>query len=300
MVSQLNCLEMISRVRRRIEDRDASMFTDEEVLEALDETLAPIFADLRMAGRYYDLDSLTIPFSTFTQVEENTWEADLPEYVGDVLLVEGQRGGQIPITVQRAQLHERNVAREFLSGKHPLWYWSEFNNPGKFRVSGNFVTMTEVQVWFMRRWPPLHYSFAGPSSTSTVLAVLNPTGDFVNVDDYYIGMKLEITAASNAAHVGLRRRIVDSVGRSTLTLDSALPFTPTSTTQWALISPLSGQYNELHVAEAANALLMRLGNVNQASGMFPWLQHLRNRFQMDVRLRDTSQPRRVSNDRVLR
>lgn len=296
----LTAVEAVDRLGKRVEDRNNVVFSEMEKLEALDEAVSELYTELRLQGQHYDMDSMTVPIASFTVIQKGVWEYEVPQYVSDVIRIEAQASvGSVPMPIQKAKLDEKDGALHFFASRQPVWHWAKFSNTGRIQLRGNFVTLSNVTIYFMRRWAPMHRAVASGGTLNT-LVIGAVTGRLVPLDDLYIGQRIQITAdTTTPANVGQRRRILDfDAATSTFTLDADLSGAPDASTQYAMLTPIAPEYVELMLEMAANILLLRVGDLQTARSRYPRLASLRDTFERAIRLRDTSDQRRVHSIRT--
>lgn len=111
-----------------------------------------------------------------------------------------------------------------------------------------------VNIRYIQDWSDLHFGNAEATfdDTAIVLATTPAGGERSVIDDIYNRMRFEIhDAASDAAPKGEIKTITDFVGSTrTVTLDSALTAVVAATTEYSIMPPWPGMFDELLVLEA--------------------------------------------------
>ncbi len=297
----LNCADALNRVRRRIVDTSENMFSDDEVLEAMDEALQPIFTTVRLAGESHEMDEINIPKSDFTDISTGVLEFSLPEIVADIREVEGVTAAELaPVPLPRAYIQEKDLGRGFGSSTLPAWFFSKFGRPGRIQLRGRANEFKSFNIWFTRRWAPMHFGTAASGTTTTLVFDASPDGGVVIPrDDVYSGLDLEVTAdPTEPTNVGALARIQAYVGSTrTVTFEKALPAAANLTTTYALVIPLDPELTKYFIEETAYELLSRLDETENLLIMERRLGFLRERFSTSLRMRQTTEPKRVYSSR---
>lgn len=296
----INAIKAITRVRRRVQDTGSVAYTDAEVLEAIDDALSPIFTTVRMSGQQNELELLSIPVGSLTALGNEIRETVLPETVAEIQLVQGEdaAGRTVPF-LKAAHLMEMDLARGNRGIRQPIWLFSRHGRPGRIQIRGTLTPIVQVNIWYVRRWPPLHYGTASAGGASTITFPAAPTGDLSLRDDTYIGMDVEIVADSGApANVGAMRRVSDYVGSTRVaTFESAWPAATSATTAYALVVPLDAEHVEYLVEEAAYKLYEMLAETDNMAAMEVRRRRLEERFLSGLRRRHGQEPLRMWSSR---
>lgn len=293
MAVPLTAVDAVRRVRNRIEDPAANEFSDSEVLEFLDEALHSLWIETLATGDNHELDLLQIPVASLTNVNTNEHEYTLPEYLAEVRGVEGAKAGRLSVEeIPRAPL----TLRTQIIGPSYVWRSSR---PGTLRIAGRITGFTTINVWYIRRWGPLHYA----DSPQTGLALddqiqfsASPTGAVVRRNDLYVGMDVQVTADFPSGTKDQVRRITGYTGNTQIAqLASAWPAGAlTGQSSYSLVVPLAPEHTSLLLSETAYLMAEELGMEGQIALMLPRLSRLRSAFKVSVSNRDNT-PKRVWN-----
>lgn len=297
----LNCVKAITRVRRRIQDTNSIAFDDPQILEAIDDSLQSLYISMMQSGQNYDMDLLTVPRTSMTEITTEVLEFILPETVGEIRMIEGSTASTLkPVPLLHARhLSEKEMGRGFGSLNQPVWFYSKASRPGRIQIRGRSIEFTEFNIWHARHWPPLHYGLAQAGTINTLQFAAAPTGDIALRDDLYIDMDVEITAdTAQPANVGARNRISDYVGATrTATFEANWPAVTGATTNYALVVPLEPEHTDYLVERAAEELLQQLGEADALAAMAPRLEQLRERFVASLAQRQTQDSLRLWSGR---
>jgi len=303
----MNCQKAVNRIRTRISDPDGESVPADVVLEAINDMLQPVWTDVLSSGMQHEMDQFT---PTFNQIETGITEAILPEYVGEIRLVMGFRGAGTPgVIIPKANTREIEVGRGTFATSNPVWTFSKFSSPGRIQIRGRYSQFTSYQIWYARKWAPLHYGQASATSAAdgTTLALDEPAtataGEVLERDDLYIGMQVEITAdGTNADNVGQLRRIVGYDGATRVaTLETALPSVTTDdSTQYALVIPLDPDGTKYLIESAVYELYLQIGSPEDIAVMERRFQALQSRFKSNMVRRQNYENPRLHSSRRLR
>jgi len=297
MVSPLTAEKLVDQVRQRVSDEGRLIFTEAKILDAADYAFQHIAETVRFAGRDHELDRLDIAPSAMTKVEQQWYEYSLPEWVGAIRRIEGtvSYGDTTPIEMLPSILETKDVGRVPFVAQQPRWIRSRFGRPGNFSIFGEAGNFTLIRVWFIRRYPPLHYGTAQGGSTTTIQFASSPTGTVVMRDSLYVGMDVMLTGGTNQDTM---RRITAYTGSTrTATLDSAAPATITASQTYSLVVPLEQEHGEYFIEEVTRRLLARLANTEHLAATEPQYRELQERFKAGLETRDQSRPRTIWNRR---
>lgn len=199
MTTALNAKDLVVRVRDRILDKSSRAIDDATVLRFADDALQSLYTTMRLSNQDYELDRLLIPFANFVESDPNLVETRLPEYVGEVRLVEKQVQGQSigAILDKSPTLKQRSIAMGAFAVRNPVWFYSRHARPGWLAIAGRLGGITDVAIWYIRKWAPMHFgtATAGGANTLTFDAPGDTTltGRVLLRDSYYVGMDVEIT-----------------------------------------------------------------------------------------------------------
>lgn len=301
MAAPLNASSLVTKIRRRLRDQDANnpQWSDTELLEAADDALEPIFTTVRAAGSDHELDYLTLSDLPATTLGTNVVAYQLPEFVGSVRRMKALRAGEAHgIELDRAELGYEDAAYEGLGFGIPRWIYSKGRMGGEVQIRGSTAAFPTIQLWYVRRWPPLHYGLAAASGAATLVLSPAPSGRIVKRDSLYVGIDFEITNNVPSGNQDAMRRCTAYVGSTnTATVSSNWPAIPTTSTAYAMIVPLEPEYGDWLVEMATMLILEREGNLTQLAAMRDRVAMLENRAMTGLRHRDTSRPKRVWSSR---
>lgn len=300
MAPPLTAQRAVTRLQRRIADRTATIWSAAEILEAMSEVLQPIYTSVKCAGSDHGLDKVKLTVSSaFTNPEEGIWEYSLPEQIGAVRRVEGIQGSILrPFDIDHVDLNDMHAFRGFWDRGFPIWTRGV---EGVLRIVGRLESFDSVQVWYVRKWPDLHYGAAqaasGGAAANKFRFAASPTGRVIQRDDVYNGMQVEFSSGS---HVDALRRISDyDAATGDVTLASALGSNITTET-YSLVVPLDSEHTEFFMESMLIRLLEETGNDSHiAVSMGSRFARLEERFHSGLRKRDTSRSRRVRNRRSI-
>lgn len=297
MVTALTAEQLVDQVRQRASDEGQLIWTAAKVLDAADLAFQHIWDTIRFAGRDHELDRLDLVPSTLTRVEDQWYEISLPEWVGAIRRIEGVTGTSDPRPIDAipSNLEEKDFARTAFLSKQPRWIRSRFGRPGSISFMGEIGSFTTLRVWFIRRYPPLHYGTAQSGTLSTIQFAASPTGRVVQRDSLYVGMDVMFTNGTNQDQI---RRVTAYTGSTrTATLDSALPAAVNSSSNYSIVVPMEQEHSEYFIEEVTRRLLARLANVEHLAATEPQYQELKERFKASLETRDQAQPRRIFSRR---
>jgi len=261
MATYLTARKLVTKIRQRIGDEQQgssglTKWSDADILEAADDIFQEVSETTRMAHADHELDRLELTLETdFTSVEAFWWEYSLPEYVRNVRWVEGVDANSSSVLIQPVS-HSELEARQW-SQTHRMpttWTLTRWGRPGSFSIHGNLAnSITKVRIWFIRRYPALHYGTADAGSSSgTLVFQASPTGDVVLRDDLYTGMDVVNEDTGSLA------RITDYVGSTrSATLSKSEDW---SSASYSLVLPLEPEISEYFVQKVAMHFFMRSGN----------------------------------------
>lgn len=292
----LTAQKLVEQVRQRASDEGSLIWTPEKILDAADQAFQHVWDTVRFAGRDHELDRLDIAPSAMTRVEDQWYEYSLPEWVGAIRLVEGVTGSSDtrPIEAIPAGLEHKDVSRVAFLSKQPRWIRSRYGRPGSISFMGD-VTFSSIRVWYIRRYPPLHYGTAQSGTTTTIQFAASPTGTVIQRDSLYVGMDVLMTNGTNTDQF---RRVTAYTGATrTATLDSALPVAVTASTTYSLVVPLEQEHGDYFIEDVTRRLLARLANTEHLAATEPQYREAQERFKASLETRDQAQPRRIFSRR---
>lgn len=288
MISTIGAAELEDRIRRRIEI-SASTFSSDEVLDAAKSAMNRLYTKMRMANRGHEHEDMVIAPTDPVAVTGRQFVADyrLPEWVGEVTSIEGLVGGGWR-TVPIPRLDSQIVSNAF----GVRWQWLS-SRPGIVRFHGQLSAFSGISMTIVRAWAPLHYGTAAGGSANTITFAAAPTaGKLIRRDDVYIGMDVLITNDSPPGVLDQIGRITDYVGSTRVaTVEVPWAVAPTSATQYGLVPPVAGEYEELLIEESAQILKEELSEPLPPS---PRLPDLRDLFEEGLCRRD-AEPTRFYN-----
>lgn len=294
MSQTINTREIETRIRQRIHDLGSRVFDSGELLATLDDELRVLFSEMRSAGQSYGQDYLDVTIASMTQIESGVYEYRPPDYVSDIQLIEALVSlGQPSLPIPFVPNELKDVQRTRMGGTGVVWTWGR---NGAVQIRGSISPVT-VRLWFIRALGPMVYGTSSAGST-TSLTIATVTGAHKNRTDIYRGLELEVTSDGSAANVGQVVR-VSAYGSSVLTFD-ALPAAASSSTAWAMVVPVPPEYVELVIARTAVSLLSRTGNAEEYQLQLDKLQRAEKAFAQNVTNRQTGEPRRLYNSRLVR
>ena len=274
---------LISHVRKIVSDRDTSVWTDAEILEAAHSVWGRIWEKIRCGGKDHHLDNIVVPRSEFVQVRSGMFEARLPEIVGSVRALE-------PASQVSFQLDVN--ARSLL----PAWSFTEGAFPGKISFWQSLTD--DVRVWFIRRYPPLHIGVAGSTDANGETLRFDQSatrvGELWRRPDLYETMQVEIVGdATTPSNVGLRS-FISAWDGTDATLETPVGQITSGDTTYEVLAPMPDEamnYFEWSVAEEMLGRSWDTGALASAQMMLYGPTGLERRF-------DAGLTRRISRERV--
>ena len=289
----INCLNALTRVRRRVADANANIFSDAVILEALDESLGYLFSQVRMSGQDYDYDLIASQRTAWASLGNQIIEYTLPETVREVVNISGQTASGAEVEFLKAHVEERNYGRVPITGR-PVWFFSKQARPGRIEVRGQVTPFPVINIRYVRAWAPLHYGTAAAGGADSLTFPAAGIGRIIPRPDVYTGMDVEITADTEAANVGALGRVASYSGVTRVaTFDAPWPAATSAATSYAIVVPLDPEHVDYLVEEAAYDLFSRLGEVDQLATMEPRLARLRDRFAEAINARHSAEPKRL-------
>jgi hypothetical protein len=270
---ELTCQELISRVRNQVADRAAEVWTDPQVLQACDQALESVWIDIKMAAREQHLTYLDIPANEFDAVSDQATEWTPPESVGAIRSVAGYHGNAT-VCIPHVEVEMLPLAQRI---RGP--FYVRVN--GRLRIFRN--TFGTVRVWYVRRWPPLHYGEAGAASTDSALQFDPAPIGVAKARDIYEGARVEIMSGAN------QDRLVTILAFDTATMTATIDTLPAPIAEgdvYSLLVPVEGEHGDLVATAASMRLLERAGNTDYLSALMPaYGQHL-ERFRASINQQD--------------
>lgn len=297
MASPLNSLTLVSRVRTRVGDRGPTqqqLWTDTMILEAADDCLQTIWDEVRHAGQDHELDRIEVPVASFTRIEEGWYEYELPEWVGAIRKVEGVTGGTPQVfEVLDTELDNKDIPRMGWVAGRPRWARSKLGRSGTLGIFGGITVFPTVRLWFIRKWPPLHFGTAAAGALGTITFPASATaGRVVARDSLYVGVDIEITAGVPVPVDEMRRVTAYAGSTRVATVSPSWSIAPTNQTQYALVVPLESEHGSYMIETVARALLERRGDEKQLAATLPRYIEIKERFHASLRRRDQI-PKRI-------
>lgn len=298
----LTAQSLVDRVRQRVADEGSLIWNNTKILEACDDAMQTVTEYVRLAGSDHELDREDFLATQFTTVEAGWYELALPEWVGAIRRVEGVNSGgsEFPQLIRQAGLHDKELGRGIMDPLRgtlaPRWVRSRFGRPGSFSIFGEPSSWGKIRVFFIRRYPPLHWGTtpASGSTTSLVFAATATAGRIIQRDSLYVGMDVEITQPASP-NLDQYRRITAFIGSTkTASFDAATPWPASTASQlYSLVVPLDSEHTELLIEECARRLYERSGNTQHLATLAPRLAELKERVSSSARKRDLDSPKRI-------
>jgi len=297
VTTQLNAQSLIDQVRQRTSDPGGLIWTDRSILDAADLAFESIWDTVRMGDRTAETDRLDVATTSWTRVEDFWYEYELPEYVMSILRVECLNGaGDVsPIEMMPVDVNTKDYARLPFRAAKPGWFRSRRGRAGTIAFMGDLTSFTGARIWYVRRYPPLHFGTAESGSTTTMVFDATPTGRVVRRADIYVGLDVEFTSGTN--NTDQIRRITAYDG-TTATLASALPTAVSSSQTYALVVPLQIEHGEYFIETTTRRLLARLANTEQLAATEGQFRALEERFRASLTSRDPGNPKRIQRRRL--
>jgi hypothetical protein len=300
MTNAINVMDVLKGVRKRIHDNADLVYDVGEKLDAADDVMRSLFTRIRQTGEGHGLDFLDINVSQLTTVESDVVEYDLPEYVADIQLVEKvQQPGVPPIPMKKASFEDMNVARGIFASDEQRWLFTRYGNAGTIQIRGRVGTFTNIRIWYVHSWGPLHYATASGGSTTSI-TVGTPSPNYKNRPSLYDGMQLEIVAdVTQPTNVGSVRRCTLFTG-GVFTLQTALPAAANNTTQYALLIPLPPETHTYFIECVVDELLSRDGNQEEIALRADKMARLDALFEQAISDRSSGEPPKFVSGRQFR
>lgn len=291
MTVPLSARAAVLRIREQIEDVEGDSFTSTQILDAVDRSLQPIFSRLRQAGQRYEMDVLSVPVSSLTLAGADRYEFQLPWYVASIEYVEGERAG-----IQRRD--------EIVMAEHG---WKEaasgavrhYSRRRELTFLGKVTAYTNVILWYVRAWPPMHYGLAqAATSVGTFRFGASTEGNVIQRPGAYVGLEIEI---NNDTPPGMQDeivRIASYAGGTTreCTLTSPLPAIATAQTAYSLLLPIDTEFSDYLIEVAVDLLLRGRGDITQSAANRERRQKLEFDFETAIQARDMGAPARIWNN----
>lgn len=277
----LTAVNLLSRVRRRVKDGGGNRFSDTEMLEIADEVMgSDIFTTARSVASDREVTMTAYQNSDFTTVDARTQSLTLPEWVGDVRLIEGVMGSGRAVEIPRSEI---NFRHEVIG---PSWHFTS-DRPGTIYLVALPGAFTTVNVWYHRTYAPLHYGTAQAGAAAGTFRFgtdANTTGKVLNRAGLYVGLDIVCTNDSPAGVLDQTARITGYTGGSTreCTITPNWGTIPDATTQYSLAVPIPSQEVTAFLIELmAEACYDQLGETRP----LPRLERLREEFSIAAQKR---------------
>ena len=283
---------------RKVVAAGTGQWTDTELLATLDEVLSSVWTQTNMAGRDHTLDSMeiTVPDLVAVASVSGAYEWDPPAYVGPVRALEWLRA-QSPESAVPIPTGALLMARGYLSNYPQQLAWHR-SGADVVRISGLTAT-PRVRVWFLRRWPAMHFGTTGAIGTTTQMTLAPTAGVAPARPGWYVASRIVWNSGTN----------LDALVRVTSNTASplVLNFTPilanavAAGEQYSLLLPCDPEHADYVIQETALRLLStRDGNSQQAREQRILVAKLEQAFVADLAERDMARQRRPSNSRTYR
>ncbi len=296
----VNTVELLARVRNRINDKSALVFDDAEVLEVCDDSVREMFTSLRTHGDDIELDSLDVTTASLTQVEPGIFSWQPPEIVADVQMFELRESDGRSVQMRKVSLEEKDYGTLGMRLLNDAWVWHR--GPRKtVRFIGMVTAYQTLRVWFVRAIPPMFQSLgAGAGTTTTFLPVQSSPG-LKNRNDLYVGQEFEVVAGNANDLNKLVRCTAFGVagGTTTLTFAPALSAATGVTTRLAMTVPLPPEHSKFLVVMIARTLFGRQGSAEQQALIEREYAQLREDFDTGISRPSTGEPPRLFSSRTL-
>lgn len=293
MTTQLTAQALVDQVRQRTADAGTLIWTDRNILDAADHAFEHIWDTMRLGDHSQEMDRLDIAVASWTRIEDLWFEYELPEYVMSIRRLESVNGvgDATPIEMRATNVDNKDSYRLPLRSTIPGWFRSRRGRAGSISFMGDVTSFSGTRLWFIRRYPPLHYGTAASGTTTSMVFSGSPTGRVVRRSDLYVGMDVEFTSGTNIDQI---RRITAYNGTTNeATLSSALPVAVTNASTYSLVVPLEIEHGEYFIEETTRRLLARLANTEQLAATEPQYRELQERFKSSLASRDMGVPKKI-------
>lgn len=290
---QITAPELISRIRNRVADRDGEVWSDDEILARVDQVLEQIWTIVRLAGRDHTLDSVELTPASFTSLGNQAWSYEPPSNIAHIRSIEGMvSANSISQPFYQSELHSKDWTR-YSAGGYVTWHRGP---QGTIRLVGNIGRYSTIVLYYLRRWPPIHYGTAAGNGTTTTLKLdTSPVGRVVKRTGVYEGHLIQFTSGANVDLV-VRVTAYDRTSH-TVTFTPAVTATANNDA-YSLLIPVDAEHSDMVAIDATMSLLASGGNDDYLASLAPLQQEARERFRSALSARDQDSPRTVwSNDR---
>lgn len=283
MGSRITAVDLIDRVRDWVADPRAEVWTDASVLARADQVLESIHTRVRLAGRDHDLGIEDFSVSGLTQLGGGNAELALPEYVTAVRQVTMLKSVPAEVPIPQADVHSKDWSRISRGG---VAWWR--GPDGNIRFSGSLGGTATIRVYFIRRWPPLHYGQAAGGSATTLVFDASPVGRVLRQQSIYVGSSFQLLSGANEG-LTVRATAFDRVTKT-------ITFTPAvtavvATDDYAMTVPVHHEAADYLVLEVARALVTSAGNTDYLSALMPQYAQALALFESSLATRDQAEPR---------
>lgn len=292
MASLIDARSLEDQIRRRMHDEDVGLYDRSEILEAVDQALQDMQHTIRLSGRDYYVRETVLPISAFEKQSDFEYSYELPEYVMAPRHIEG-----VPSALKRVAIPYVDVplAQEGRRIGQLVWTFTGGAFPGRITFYGRLQVYPSVAIWYVQRFPELHYGIAGTSIDATTLEFDDdPTtlvGPVIERDDVYNGMQVLVSAPAEL------RTIADYDGATyTATLQSPLGAVATDR-PYTLIVPVAPEHSEYLIAKTVDQLFRRAGNTEWTFANEPYLARLHERFRSSIAQRAQGIPKHIWSGR---
>lgn len=267
----MNCERMVIRLARRVEDQAHSVTDEAQKLQSLDEACQDL--KVRLVEQYQndDLDFVDISSTSGVAITEDLTEFVLPEWCFKPRFLEDVTTPGSPLEIPNADLHNKEQYRSRYFPRVPAcWLFSRGGNVfQRIAIRGSISGIKTFRVWYIRRLAPLHYGTAQANASTGKIALAvdgaaTTKGRVLGRDLAYDGFAVEVTGGTPSALKDQLRMLSGHVG-STGLCDVHAPWSvaPSSSTTYALVTPIAQEHHELIVSMAAVKLLQDTGSASQ-------------------------------------
>lgn len=285
---------LVADVRRKVQDRGATAWSDTEVLEAIDAAMQSIQTEQARSGEVHELESVDIPISSFTTVEQGFIKWPLTDQVLMPRRVEGLLDGQlgaVPIFADTIDSRDRVM-------------WNQINSSARFVLVDHKRSLgilglcpyQTIRVWFERRWPTLHYGVAGAGgSTTTMLFDTAATlrGRLIKRADVYVGLRVEFDPAAADADKIVTVTAWDGV---TATFTPAIGASSVGQA-YSLIVPIAPEFGTHLAYQAAKHLAQAAANIDLMVALEQSGARAADDFEATITANQSASPRRLYSSR---
>lgn len=296
----------VERIRKLVA-AGTQQWSETEILATLDEALESIWTETNSGTRDHNLDTYD---ALTTDLESATpdlvrvtgisgcYEFEPPEWMGPIRAIEQIISLSPDQTVPVPTTASLIRARSFFSSRPYDLGWYRVAQD-KLRIHG-LTQSTKIRIWFLRRWPAMHYGSILAPGTTTQATLAATAGRLVSRANLYTGSRIEWSTGNPDQIV----RITGSAAPLTpLTVNftPALPAAVAVGHQYSLVLPCDPEHAKYAIWSTALDLISgRDANSPQSAELRAEVSKLRDAFNDDLSSRDLAQPHRPYNSRVLR